>query len=194
MDTKTYNTVTTQIPENAHPHTPVQSRSNVSMRGRTKEILLAFSIMTIPLICFSALLLGLLFHFRVKPSGSISSNLSFDTDYNESNVIYIRMSATTFTTIASWSSTVAPLLVGFAVTLVSYPVAKSILVAAQKNDVVQLPTPFQLSLVLRILSGGYAGSLLSWLQYTFGWLGKREGHSTAIKRTVTILFLGTLFR
>jgi hypothetical protein len=130
------------------------SRPNsVRMCGRSKDILFAFGVLTVPMLIFSALLLGLIYHFRIVHNSFVSSNLRLNTTHDESNVIYVRLSATTLTTIASWSSTVAPILVGCAVTLISYPVARGILLAGQDNKPKDLPTPYQLSLMLRMLAG-----------------------------------------
>ncbi|KAJ5949991.1 hypothetical protein N7454_001575 [Penicillium verhagenii] len=80
------------------------------MQGRIQEILIAFAVMTLPMLIFSGLLLGLVFHYRVTQNDFTSSDLTFDSDQNDSSVYFVRISATTLTTVASWSSTVAPIL------------------------------------------------------------------------------------
>jgi hypothetical protein len=137
--------------------------NSARMGGRSKDILFAFGVLTVPMLIFSALLLGLIYHFRIVHNSFVSSNLRFNAGYDESNVIYVRLSATTLTTIASWSSTLAPILVGCAVTLISYPVARGILLAGQDNKPKDLPTPYQLSLMLRMLANGSPASLWHWM-------------------------------
>lgn len=164
------------------------------MQGRIQEILIAFAVMTLPMLIFSGLLLGLVFHYRITQNDFTSGDLAFDSNQNDPNVYFVRISATTLTTVASWSSTIAPILVGFGVALVSYPVAKGLLTASENHDVAQLPTPFQLSLIVRMISSGSFSALWSWLMYSIGWRGRRERQGRAIKSLTTILTLAIFLR
>lgn len=159
------------------------------MRGRTGDILFAFSLMTIPMSIFSALLLGLIFYFKVTPSESGSTDLQVDLPI-QGNVIYVDISATTLTTVASWSSTIAPILVGCAITLISYPVAKQILRAGQTRRTDRLPTPFQLSLMLKMVTSGSPQALWNWWQYFWGWRGKKETQGKPMRLMTSILIIG----
>lgn len=169
-------------------------REAKQMKGRIQEILIAFAVMTLPLLIFSGLLLGLVFHYRIKQNDFTSNDLAFDLDQNDSSVYFVRISATTLTTVASWSSTIAPILVGFGCALVSYPVAKGLLTASENHEVAQLPTPFQLSLIVRMISSGSFSALWSWLMYSYGWRGKRERQVGAVKSLTIVLSLGILLR
>ncbi|KAJ5389220.1 uncharacterized protein N7496_000288 [Penicillium cataractarum] len=162
------------------------------MQGRIQEIIIAFAVMTLPLLIFSGILLGLVFHYRIKQNDFTSNDLAFDSDQDDSSVYFVRISATTLTTVASWSSTIAPILVGFGCALVSYPVAKGLLTASENHEVAQLPTPFQLSLIVRMISSGSFSALWSWFMYSYGWRGKREHQVRAIKSLTTVLSLGIL--
>jgi hypothetical protein len=162
--------------------------------GRIADIFVAFIIMTVPMVLFSALLLGLVYHYRIVQNAFVSENLAFDLGQNDSNVFFAKISATTLITIASWCSTIAPILVGFAVTLISYPVASSILSASEKQKVTELPTPYQLSLLLRMLSNGSLSSLWGWLKYSCGWKGRRQSQGTSLKTLTSILILGIILR
>jgi hypothetical protein len=173
---------------------PAPDRGTKRMQGRIQEIIIAFTVMTLPMLIFSGVLLGLVFHYRIKQNDFISTDLAFDSNQNDPNVYFVRISATTLTTVASWSSTIAPVLVGFGVALVSYPVAKGLLTASEKHQVAQLPTPFQLSLIVRMISSGSISALWSWLMYSFGWRGKRERQGRAIKSVTTVLTLGIVLR
>lgn len=164
------------------------------IRGHITNILIAFTIMTVPMILFSSLLLGLVYHYRVVQNGFVSQNLAFDSGQVDSNVFFVKISATTLIAIASWCSTIAPILVGFAVTLSSYPVANSILSACEKQKATELPTPYQLSLLLRMLSNGSLSSLRGWLMYSFGRKGRRQNQGTPMKTLTSILTLGIILR
>ena len=135
------------------------SQDQSRIRGRAKEILIAFLVMTLPMLLFSGLLLGLIFHLRVVHNGFVSNNLAFSDGHRDSNAIYVRISSTTLITIASWSSTLAPLLIGFTITLISYPVSKAILRAGKFGNTQDLPTPYQLSIILQMIANGSPTSL-----------------------------------
>ncbi|KAH8594547.1 hypothetical protein B0O99DRAFT_742052 [Bisporella sp. PMI_857] len=166
--------------------------SSTRIGGRIQEILTAFAVMTLPMILFSGLLLGLIFRYRVVQNDFVSSNLAFDSDQHNANAIFVRLSASTLIVVSSWSSTIAPILVSFAVTLVSYPIARGILSSSKSHDVTQLPTPYQLSLMLRMLTSAAPSALWGWLKYCFGWKGRRESQCKPLKSLATMLILGIL--
>jgi hypothetical protein len=49
------------VDNNNNGHRPSSSR----MGGRYLEVLLSFFVMTVPILAFSALLLGLIYHYRI---------------------------------------------------------------------------------------------------------------------------------
>jgi hypothetical protein len=164
------------------------------MGGRHLNILLSFFVMTVPMIAFSALILGLVYRYRVVHNDFIQENLRFDRGQDESDVIYVKLSATILTTIASWSSTVAPILVGFVVTLISYPVARTLVNAVEYNRSDQLLTPYQLALMLRMVASGGPASFWDWVKYAAGWKGRRQPQPRALKVMSSMLFLGITLR
>src|SRR5262245_27337496 len=107
--------------------------SSVRIGGRYLEILFLFFAMVIPMIAFSGSLLGLVYYYRVVHNNFVSENLRFPGGEDEPDVIYVRLSATTLTAVASWSSTMGLIVAGFAVTLISYPVARTLLNAVKNN-------------------------------------------------------------
>lgn len=175
---------------NGNEYTPSSGR----MGGRYREILLSFLVMTVPVLAFSALLLGLIYHYRIVRNPFPSDNLRFDGGQHGSSATYVGLSATTLITVASWSSTMAPLLVGFALTLLSYPVASTLLQAGQAGRPEQLPTTFQLALMLRMLCSGGPGSLWHWVAYALGWRGKRQSQPPVLKLMTSMLCFGILLR
>jgi hypothetical protein len=146
------------------------------------------------MLAFSALLLGLIYHYRIVRNPFPSYNLRFDGGQDGSSAIYVGLSATTLITVASWSSTMAPLLVGFALTLLSYPVASTLLQAGQARRPEQLPTTFQLALMLRMLCSGGPGSFWHWITYALGWRGKRQSQPPVLKLMTSMLCVGILLR
>ncbi|KAH7346928.1 hypothetical protein BKA66DRAFT_447756 [Pyrenochaeta sp. MPI-SDFR-AT-0127] len=174
------------------PYRDASNSASVRMKGSIREILLAFAVMTIPMIAFSALLLGLIEHFRISQNAFISDNLRLDTHNQDPSAVFVNISATTLITIASWSSTLAPLLIASALTLASYPVARKILLASQSEDMNSLPTPYQFTLLLRMVSNSSPSSLWHWLKYCLCWRGKRESQSKPLRSMSFVFLIGTI--
>jgi hypothetical protein len=170
-------------------------RPGARMKGRYTEILFSFLVITVPMIVFSGLLLGLIFYYRVVPNESPSVNLTLRTPQYD-DYFLVKLSSTTLITVASWSSTVAPILVGFSLTLVSYPVAKGMVNAVTNNNPDALPTPYQLGLMLRMVATSGPGTLASWLWYSIGWkVGvNRQRQPKPMKLMTSILSLGLILR
>jgi hypothetical protein len=168
---------------------PEQARQ---IQGRVRQIVIAFAVMVLPMLLLSGLLLGLIFFYRVPPNKYIHEDLGLEQDFPDAYLVHF--SATMLVTVASWSSTVAPVLIGFAITLASYPAAKDLLTASNTMDTAQLPTPFQLSLIVSTLSNNSFTSLWNWSAYTFGWEGKRQGQPKALRGLTITLFMGVIFR
>jgi hypothetical protein len=142
---------------------PLDHTSNNSVSksdGSTWDILLAFAIVSIPLTVLSAALLAVIFAFRVTEFQTVSGTNS------EDNAYYVNLSATTVTLIASYSSTAASLVVGFAMTLISYTIATNIIRESERNRVENLPNPYQIALLITMQSGSL-GALWPWMKYSF---------------------------
>ncbi|CVK96692.1 uncharacterized protein FMAN_11022 [Fusarium mangiferae] len=161
------------------------------IRGVVREIWLACIISSIPLIAFSALLLGLVFHYQVIPknpnSPSFQSAASAD-----SNVIYVDFPATTLIIVASWSSTMAPLILPFLLTLVSFPVSRTLIQASQSGDRTRQPTPRQYALILRIMSNASLSALWSCITYLFTSKRKRAPMTQPLTFMTWMLALASL--
>lgn len=136
----------------------------VKLSGKSFEILLSLALITIPTIALSLALVAIVYTFKI--SNSISSqDLTIPGYIAESNVYYLTISIRFFLTIASWSSTAAPYLVGFALTLGSYPIARSFMTSCGARDLRALPTPYQFSLALDLMGGKGFGAIWRWLRY-----------------------------
>jgi hypothetical protein len=146
----------------------------------------------VPMTAFVALLLGLVHHYRVEGGDAMSPNLETGTKH-ETGVIYVDFSATILTTVASWSSTVAPLLLTFAVSLSSFPAARKLLDASQAPEGPELPTPFQFSLMLAMLEKPGASTLGKLLKYKFSWKS-RNSQGPAMGFLFRVLCFGLFFR
>ena len=191
-------------PSSTTPSTPFlssstpneKSRPTAHIRGRVKEILLAVGFISVPMVVLSAILLGLIYGYRVHPTSSPFNNLRPGPNFTESDsrALFVDLSATTLVTIASWSSTAAPMVLSWAVVLISYPVAKGMIFESQASESRRLPTPYQFSLVCRTLYSSMGSALWAWGTYLFGWRGKREEQSKALRVMATIVLLNVLLR
>jgi hypothetical protein len=161
---------------------------------RHVDILISFLAMTVPMLFFSALLLGLIYRYQVVRTDFSNDSLHFDRGDDGSGAFLVDLSATTLTTIASWSSTVAPVLVGFALSLLRYPIARTLSNAATANRPAQLPTPYQTGLMIGMVAGGGPGSFWQWLKYAATGEGRRQRQPGVLKQMAFMLFLGILLR
>ena len=169
--------------------TPQQHDSH--MTGKFKDIGLAFFIVSIPMFVFSVVLLGLVYHFRVSHGRVPFSNLDYPQSQDETGVYYVNFGATSLIFVASWSCSLAPALVGFALTMFSFPVAHNYLQHTRKQCKTGLLTPYQLSIVLRQLTGGSLGALWAWVKYLYTWKSRRQIQAPALKGTAGLATLCT---
>lgn len=140
--------------------------------GAIQDILLSLLTLTVPMFALVGIFLGLVYANQL------------DTPENESgSAYYVNYSATRLITVSSWTSTAASLVLPFAATLLAYPIAQSFMKASAVAEHDRLPTPYQLNLIIGLLSGG-PGPLWSHLQYLF-W-ARRPG----VPRLLTVTSAG----
>ncbi|KAJ8132775.1 hypothetical protein O1611_g854 [Lasiodiplodia mahajangana] len=197
LHTKTKHAEASQFnPQDAQdlPASTTGASGAVRIRGAKTGICTAFLIIILPLTAFVALLLGLVHHYRVEGGDAMSPNLGPGTK-DQAGVIYVDFSATILTTVASWSSTAAPLLLTFVISLSSFPAARKLLEASRSPGGSELPTPFQFSLMLATLEKPGPSTLWELLKYRFSWKsrgsqGPAMGFLTAV--LYISLFVSTL--
>ena len=112
--------------------------------GAWRDICLGFTVVTVPMLLFNFVLIGLIAALR-EPN-------SRETIKHE-GAIFVDISATTFTTVASLASTVAAVLGGFLVLLAAYPSAKKMATASCQGNSGGLPSPYQLMMIMEIRAG-----------------------------------------
>ena len=157
------------------------------MSGQLSDIVLNSTLLALPLL-FSAVLLGVVFHYRVKHNPVVSTDLQLPGTVDEPGVYYVKFAATRLFFIASWLSTVAPLLITSAMKLASYPIAQRSYTDATAHPF----TPYQLALTVRILNNGGLNSLWEWSRYRFGWKKRRTGQARALVYVSSLLW-GLIF-
>jgi hypothetical protein len=158
--------------------------------GYYSDILFSFFIVAVLLTVFSAVLLGMVIIYRVRPGDAAAASLRQRSQHENNNddagVIFVNLNATFLIFIASWSSSLAPSLAGFAVALASYPAARSYLRTVRQGDARKLLTPYQLALTLRFNGGGGLGALWHWLVYLVGWNTTRRKQAGPLRTAASV--------
>ncbi|KAJ9644838.1 hypothetical protein H2204_001300 [Knufia peltigerae] len=130
-----------------------QSLTNTNSGGK-KIIFGTMTLIVVLMLGLAGLALGLVVAHEVKePSATANNTLASRGTKLDSDAFYVDFNPTTLVTIASWSSTVAPLLTVCAMTLVSFPIAKQLKEHSQMAGF-DLPTPYQLGMLLETMTGG----------------------------------------
>jgi hypothetical protein len=161
------------------PNTDSQSQNSIT--GAYWAIWTSCAFITTPMVVLSCLLLGLVFNHQVRESDTASGSLPLPDPVDHhpiSGAYLVNYSATKLITVASWTSSVAPLLPTFVMILLSYPAASKIREASLQNRPASLPTAYQLSLYLRNLNGSIE-SLWDWYRHNLRRKGAGGGSRMA---------------
>jgi hypothetical protein len=170
---------------------PVVGKVQKQMSGRYSDIWLSFSIVTLPMLTFSALLLGLVYCYRVTHGTAASINLQTPDIVDEPGIYYVDLSATVLIFIASWSSSLGPLLAGFVMSLASYPLSRQFWNDVQDQEP-SLPTPFQFALILKFITSSGWGALYGWIRYLARWKEQRQLQSRLLTASASVTALATI--
>lgn len=110
------------------------------------------AILVLPMVTFSAILLGLVIHYQCHRRNAPISGLELSADFR-SSIFYVDYSATRLILVASWSSSTAFTLMGSFMTLLSFPLAADMIRNSKDPHLDMLPTPDQLALLVDLLDG-----------------------------------------
>jgi hypothetical protein len=101
----------------------------------------------LPVSLVEAALIGLVLKFQITPTPTLFPNTGNSTYGLDNGYILVRFSATRLVFLASWLSTMAPMLACFVMALWSLQVARAIKTASNNASFRYLPTPYQMSLI-----------------------------------------------
>ena len=118
-----------------------------------KDVFFATTLIFIPFVALNLAFTVVITTSRYRPS---NSNPYETKGFNDA--FYIRLGATSFAFLTSLSSTLATSLIGLVMTLVSFFAARHFSNLSQQAKFDQLPTPFQIGLLIRILDGAILDS------------------------------------
>jgi len=130
-----------------------------------KTILLPTAIIVFPMAALIAGLLGLIFGYRVRSQDSLFAAVDNSDALNNSAVVLVHFSATRIAFVASWASTLAPLLATFVMNLSSFQSALTMFHASSGTEQRDLPTPYQYSLLVGLCLAE-VGRLKSYFSYS----------------------------
>lgn len=180
--------------EDDQPPSPGSTRH---ISGCRREITCHVLIFCVPMLVCSAVLLYFVLFNSVKhdvTGPAIDGNLMLPLDCNEPGVYFVSFSATRLIFIASWSSTLAPLLVTSMATLWSYRVAHEMAQCSRASTHGRLPTSFQLGLTLSMLTGSALTSLYKWVSYSWTTKKSKQPQGHMLRTTGIVLFVGRIVR
>jgi hypothetical protein len=112
-------------------------------------------IVTFPSALLSGVLLGMIYGYRVRSEPSLFSSINNEQLNGPQGYLLINHSATRLVFIASFISMLAPVLAGSIMALWTLPIAQSMRIASRTCQYSQLPTPYQLSLVIGLSLASY---------------------------------------
>lgn len=170
-----------------------RKRGNETRRiSRATDVVLNTIALTIPMLLFCIALLFLVFHHRVHRHSLPSDSLTLQDPGGEQGYYHVKISSTYLIFVASWSSTLAPLLAACITTLWSFPVAADMMKASTTEIRDRLPTPYQLALTLLMLESGGWISLWQWLKYLWCWREARKSQGRALLSVGSVLLIAQL--
>jgi hypothetical protein len=108
----------------------------------------------VPILGFTVAILGLVLKYQLPKNATHPFDIKSDRR-NDGLVILVDFSATRLAFIASWSSTLAPMLLGSLMALWHIPTARKLAALTKVGDVQQLPTPHQLSMLIGLSAGSF---------------------------------------
>jgi hypothetical protein len=143
-----------QRPKSSRPYSTLNndqsSTSDHSHRPLLRNIIWPMTAIILPISLLSGVLMGLVWGYRVVPEQGLFPSSSTLKQTTSSAWILVNYSATRLVFVASWLSTMAPILASFVMVLWSLPVAQAMRAASVERDTGHLPTPYQLSLIIGV--------------------------------------------
>lgn len=166
--------------------------SNKRSKEARTDITMASFFMIIPMLLLTALLLSLVLIYRIDSAKHLRSHFASDQTHLSEDAFYVNVNSTFLIFVASWMSSLAPILVGCATALTTFPVARSLFHEVIEQNRTKALTPSHLALVLRIMNGSSWDGIWGLIKYrcmTGPLLRGDRALTTLI--VVTLLSIGT---
>lgn len=171
---------------------PSQSISQL-FRGSRHDIFVNFLALSLPILLLSAGFIALVLVYQVDLKSNPDNYLFAVANATaDPHAYFVKLDSTLLIIVASWISTLSPLLSGFAIALATYPVAQKLLHDSDISNHQTLPTPYQLSLALKLIDGATWSGLWNLLLYNESWKKRAHRHATALA-SLSAVTLATIF-
>lgn len=154
-----------------------------------RSFILAALLAVTPLLALFSALVILLGLYKVRPSSHSRTDFAINDSSSDPGAFYVDYDPTRYTTIASWTSSIALLLPGFLTTLIWYRQSEQLESDTSLARYDKLLTPYQLSLLLNLKSGTL-GSLWEYITYIIS--SRREKQARFLSDTGFVVFVSTL--
>ncbi|KAH7402841.1 hypothetical protein BKA66DRAFT_578240 [Pyrenochaeta sp. MPI-SDFR-AT-0127] len=152
-------------PESLSENHSLPQDANATKKHRLPRLFLLATFAALgPLTALLIALVSLLLQYKVEPTANARSDFWFNQSGHDPGAFFIQYDATRYTTVASWTSSIALLLPGFLTTLIWHRQSHRLERDTTNAEYDSLLTPYQLSLLLSLKSGTI-GSLLDYLLY-----------------------------
>jgi hypothetical protein len=115
-----------------------------------RNVLWPMTAIILPISLVAGVLIGLICGYRVQTEQSLFQSSANASEAPSSTSVLVDYSATRLVFLASWLSTMAPILASFVMVLWSLPIAQTMRTASAELDAGHLPTPYQLSLIIGV--------------------------------------------
>ena len=158
---------------------------NGKMRGQKLEIGLASALLIVPMLTLAALLIGLVYGYRM-PDHNSSYSLDNQTAIPLGSAYFVNYSSTTLVYLASLSSTLSTLLIPTAMLLYSFVLANDLAKDSDQAALSNLPSPFQLDMLIKMVEGRLM-VLWSYACYAFGSKRRRINIVPSLQHASTAL-------
>ncbi|KAG8530288.1 uncharacterized protein KY384_004790 [Bacidia gigantensis] len=159
------------------------------MTGHYVEVFLAAAIVIIPMLVLSIILISLVYT-HLMPDQSSTYSMGNATEIPLGAAYYVNYSATRLVFVSSVSSTLATVLISAAMLLFSYPLAYYLARRSDADDSANLPSPYQLALLIKSLDAKWTG-LWSTALYIFDKKGKKVPLVPDLRKAIAMM--GGLF-
>ena len=145
-------------------------------------------ILTVPITALTIAFLVLVFYYSLNHGDYLFKNLRLPSPKDENDALYVDLNSGIILFVASWASSLAPLLSRFVLSLVSFPITRRLFYDMQGSRLDRLPTPYQLALTLKFIDGSALGGIWNWFLYLFSWKNRQpQTYPLIVASSVAVL-------
>lgn len=195
-----YHTVESEHDLVAEPYENVNNVGKRPKRPSTSVMWLDIAwntfFLTIPMLVLTCILFSFIFGYRVTSTVAPFERLrgSNSSSQLSNDAFFVDLNSTFLVFIASWMSSLAPMLASFAIALAAYPVAERLYHDTMQYKRENLLTPFQLHLTLRLITGSTWVAIWNMLLYRLGWGKGSKRQGTALTSLFRLTCMVVLLR